>query len=102
MKLMTKEIEKKLLSRPYGKYDGLGLNAPLTVKYFNPCGAGTWLITEGEKLENGDWLLYGYCHICEWEWGNVLLSELENYKGPWGLGVERDYYAKGTVQENVA
>ncbi len=102
MKLLTKAIEKKLLATPYGSTDDMGLNAPLIVKFFNPCGAGTWLITEGEKQDNGDWLLYGYCHIHEWEWGCVLLSELEGYRGPWGLGIERDLYADGTVGENVA
>ena len=68
MKLLTKEIEKKLEKSPYGSKDGMGMDAPLVVKFFNPSGAGTWLITEGEKQENGDWLLYGYCHIQEWEW----------------------------------
>lgn len=100
MKLMTKEIEKKLLKCPIGSKDGQGKNAEVIVKYFNPCGAGTWLITEGEKQENGDWLLFGMCHICEWEWGYVMLSELENLKvPPFGLGIERDLYSKGTVGE---
>ena len=76
MKLMTKEIEKKLLKTETGSTLG-NMDAEVIVKYFNPCGAGTWLITEGEKLEDGDWLLHGYCHIFEWEWGAVLLSELE-------------------------
>lgn len=64
----------------------------MLVKYFNPNGAGTWLITEAEKQEDGDWMLYGYCHILEWEWGPVMLSELESIKGPFGLGIERDLY----------
>ena len=101
MKLLTKEIEKKLTKNPIYSHDNEGLGAPLIVKFFNPCGAGTWLITEGEKLEDGDWLLYGYCHILEWEWGEVLLSELQKFKGPWGLGIERDLYASGTVGDNV-
>lgn len=37
-------------------------------------------------------MLYGYCHILEWEWGPVMLSELESIKGPFGLGIERDLY----------
>ena len=90
------------MKKPYGSNDGMGLKAPLIVKYFNPCGAGTWLITEGDKLPNGDWLLYGYCHITEWEWGTVLFSELEKLRvPPLGLGIERDLYAKGTVGENL-
>ncbi len=102
MKLMTKEIEKKLMKKPYGSTDGMGMNAPLVVKYFNPYGAGTWLITEGDKLPNGDWMLYGYCHIQDWEWGSVSLSELEHLRvPPFGMGIERDLYASGTVGENV-
>ncbi len=75
MKIMTKDIEKKL-PKLYST-DGKGVNAKVWVHYYNPYGRGTWLITEGEKQENGDWLLYGYCHLFEWEWGYVLLSELE-------------------------
>lgn len=29
----------------------MGGKAKVLVKYFNPVGAGTWLITEGNKLE---------------------------------------------------
>ena len=102
MKLLTKEIEQKLLKSPIGSTSGQGMNAKLIVKFFNPCGAGTWLITEGEKQPDGDWYLYGWCHIMEWEFGPVMLSELERYRDPrFGLGIERDKYARGTVGENM-
>ena len=80
MMLMTKELEKKFEKFPLYSQEGLMEEAEVVVKYFNPCGAGTWLITEGNKLENGDWELFGYCHIFEWEWGYVALSELESVK----------------------
>lgn len=92
MKLMTKGIEKKFEKFTLYSQDGKGLDAKVVVKYFNPTGAGTWLITEGEKQEDGDWLLFGYCHIFEWEWGYVALSELQSFKGQFGLGIERDLY----------
>lgn len=95
MKLMTKKIEGQLLRKPFGSTDGQGLDAEVIVKYFNPYGAGTWLITEGEKQENGDWLLWGYAHITDWEWGYVLLSELESVRFRFGLGIERDLHAGG-------
>ena len=104
MKLLTKEIENKLEKAPFGSKDGDGLDAKLIVKYFNPYGAGTWLITEGEKQEDGDWMLYGFCHIFEWEWGTVMLSELESvhpFPAYPKLGIERDYYATGTVRDHV-
>lgn len=98
--LMTKELEKKLEKYPIGSQDGKGMEAEVIVKYFNPCGAGTWLITEGEKQTNGDWLLFGYCHIFEWEWGYVTLSELESVTLPFGLKIERELYSSGgTVQD---
>ena len=87
MKLMTKEVEKKFEQYPLGSQDGKGEDAEIIVKYFNPFGAGTWLITEGEKQEDGNWLLFGYCHIFEWEWGYVALNELQD------IGyIERDLY----------
>ncbi|UKI27088.1 MAG: DUF2958 domain-containing protein [Bacilli bacterium] len=59
----------------------MGGKAKVLVKYFNPVGAGTWLITEGNKLENGDYEMFGYCHLGDddfAELGYVMLSELEN------------------------
>ena len=95
MKLWTKEIEQIATHYPLGAQEGLGYGAKVWLKYFNPYGAGTWLITEAEQREDGDWLLYGYCHIFEWEWGYVLLSEIQSLKiNVIGipLGLERDLY----------
>ena len=100
MKLMTKELEKKLAAYPIGSQEGLMEEAEVVVKYFNPCGAGTWLITEGEKQDNGDWLLFGYCNIVEWEWGYVMLSELESVRLPFGLTIERELYNTGGKVKN--
>ena len=49
--LMTKELEKKFEKYPIGSQEGKMEDAEVVVKYFNPCGAGTWLITEGEKQD---------------------------------------------------
>lgn len=92
MKLLTEEIIKRFKEYPLYSQDGKGEESVVLVKYFNPCGAGTWLVTEAELQENGDWLLFGYCHIQCFEWGYVLLSELENLKLPFGLTIERDLY----------
>ena len=92
MLLMTKELEKTFEKYPLYSQDGKMLEADVVVKYFNPCGAGTWLITEGEKQADGDWMFFGYCHIFEWEWGYVMLSELESIKLPFGLHIERELY----------
>ena len=93
--LMTRELEEKFVDYPIGSQDGKGMDAEVVVKYFNPCGRGTWLITEGEKQDNGDWLLFGYCNLFEWEWGYVAHSELESVKLPFGLTIERELYITG-------
>ena len=92
MKLLTEEIKISFKKYPLYSQDGKGMDSVVLVKYFNPCGAGTWLITEAEEQENGDWLLFGYCHIFCWEFGYLLLSELQNLKLPFGLKIERDLY----------
>ena len=92
MNLLTKEIIEKFKEYPLYSQDGKGMDSVVLVKYFNPCGASTWLITEAEKQPGGAWLLFGYCHIHCWEWGYVILSELQNLKLPFGLTIERDLY----------
>lgn len=112
--LLTQAIIKKFERYPLYSQEGKKLEAKLMVKYFNPVGSGTWLITEAEKQENGDYLLFGLAKIQEWEWGYTLLSDLEKYRGTvsisgggfngekiGGIRIERDRYASGTVRENM-
>lgn len=103
MKLMTKELEEKFKKYPLGSQDEKGYDAEIIVKYFNPAGAGTWLITEGKKFENNDYELFGYCELGnDYEWGSVLLSELESLELPYGLKIERDLYiGNKTVREEI-
>ena len=93
-KLMTKEIERIIAKYPYLSQDGKGLDAKILVKYFLPCSGATWYITEGEKIENGDYILYGWANLgYGYEFGSVMLSELENLKVKflWSyVQVERD------------
>ena len=95
MKLWTKESEEKAKKYPLRSQESKGKKAKVLVKYFNPYGAGTWLATEAEKQEDGNWLFFGYCHIFCWEWGYFTLSELEKVKiNIFGceLPLERDLY----------
>lgn len=95
MNLMTKELEKLFEKYPLGSQDGLGGQAKVIVKYFNPVGVGIWFITEGNKLDNGDYEMFGYCHLGDDEYaelGYVMLSELEKLNLPFGLKIERDLY----------
>lgn len=103
-KLLTKSIEKRFASHPLGSQDGRGEYADVLVKFFDPYGSGTWLITEAEKQPDGDWLMFGMCHIYEWEWGYVSFNELANARvNVHGcmLPLERDEYFKGTVKDGM-
>ena len=102
MKLMTKAIENKLAKAPIYSKDGQGENAEVVVKYFYPYGSGTWLVTEGEKKENGDYEFFGWVDLgYGYEAGYFTLSQLESIKNRFGLGVERDLHASGTVAELI-
>lgn len=90
MKLITKEIEKKLLTHPLYSTDG-NMVKDVLVKFFNPCGSGTWYVFEAEKNGN-DWEFFGLVDLFEKELGYFTLSELESIKLPFGLSIERDMY----------
>lgn len=78
--LLPKDIQEELRKFPIGSQQRKGMDSEVIVKFYNPTGAGTWLITEAEQWDNGDWELFGYCCIFDWEWGSVMLSELERMK----------------------
>ena len=93
MKLITKEIERRLEKHPFGSQEGEGKGAQVLVKFFGG-SACTWLVTEAERTVDGSWDFYGLANIgYGWEWGWFSLRELESVKfPPFGLGVERDMY----------
>lgn len=95
MKLLTKEIEEELLKYGIDGQKELVFHSKVIARFFNPYGIGTWLITGGKRLVDGDWLLFGYVSLIYNEWGYILLSELESLK----LGneipiIERDRYLR--------
>lgn len=97
MKLITKAIEKKLLATPLGSQDGKGGDADILVKFFYPYGAGTWLVTEAERLDNGDWRFFGAVTLgMEWEWGYFMFSELQSVRKFGRPAIERDMYGAPT------
>ena len=99
MKLITKEIEEKFKKFPLYSQDGKGGNSEVIVKYFNPFGAGTLYITEGNKLEDGDYEMFGYCHLGDdenAEFGYICLSDLE------GINFERDMHFPNNIYLNIA
>ena len=97
MKLLTKEIERKLRANHKATIEA-GINKPdhkPAVKYFSPVGAATWLITEIDQ----DNIMFGLCDLGMGypELGYVSLEELADIKFMGGrLGIERDLYSKFT------
>ena len=118
MILLTKEIEAKF--KKIGRQEDV--KDPIVVcKFFNPAGSGTWWATEiyyvvqkadgnggvatveieASKMNGNvggvvvDANFFGYVSIfgdeCD-EWGYFALSELQDYKGQFGLGIERDKF----------
>ena len=74
------------------------------VKLFNPCGAATWLLTEIDP--DDDTVAWGLCDLGMGfpEFGTVSLSELAEYRGRLGLGIERDLHfeARGPISAYIA
>jgi hypothetical protein len=87
MKLLTKELQKKL--PPLYAQDGKGKEAIAYVKFFDPCGSWTWYATEYDPEEK---LFFGLVDGHEKELGYFSLPELEYIKRPFGLGIERDIH----------
>ena len=91
MKLMTQELLRRFAE--IGRQEEA--KDPIVVaKFFNPAGAGTWYATEYDPEER---IFFGYVSIfgdLNDEWGSFSLDELEDYRGPFCLGIERDRYFK--------
>lgn len=69
------------------------------VKLFNPNGVGTWYIVELDKETNE---AFGYVELGGYpELGYFSLTELEIYRGPLGLGIERDLYFRPTLWSEI-
>jgi hypothetical protein len=87
MKLFNKTIDRQLF-RQYTYGSDLS-KQEVVVKIFNPAGNGRWFILNSDP-QDPDYLWaivdLGYGA----EVGSVSRSELENYKGRFGLGFERD------------
>jgi len=88
MELMPEDIRARLLAN--GGTQEETDHVPV-VKFFNPCGPATWVLTE--MMADGD-TLFGLCDLgfgCP-ELGCVSLAELEAIRLPFGLGIERDLW----------
>jgi len=86
MMLLTQDHRKRLIANGQNRGD----HAPI-VKFFNPVGAATWLLSELDS--DGD-TLFGLADLgfgCP-ELGSVSLSEIASLTLPLGLSIERDLH----------
>ena len=92
MKLLTKAQRDKLI-RNHTENEGQEETKKhkVVVKLFNPTGIGTWYLTELNPYTN---VAFGLADVHEKELGYIDLTELEDFKGKLGLGIERDRYSK--------
>lgn len=97
MHLMTDEIKARLLAN----WENEGTDHKPVVKFFDPSGSATWLITH-MSAEDDD-ILFGLCDLGMGfpELGYVRQSELESVQGRLGLGIERDLYFEGRFPISV-
>jgi hypothetical protein len=106
-----KTLQPELIRRYHHTAETGESAADAILKYFNPCGAQTWYISEAapvddvgdpipaEKADEAeDWHMFGFCDLglgpgCA-ELGFVMLSDLQSVRGLAGLGIERDIHWK--------
>jgi len=96
MKLLTKEIRKKL-PLLYSQ-ESLGKEAIVHVKLFTPDSSWTWYITEFD----GEDTFFGLVDGHEKELGYFSFTELQTVRGSMGLPIERDLYWKPKTLKEIA
>ncbi|MBZ0130800.1 MAG: DUF2958 domain-containing protein [Rhodobacteraceae bacterium] len=96
MKLLTKNIERKLLANGNAIDNGATeLSLTPVVRLFTPDAAATWVLVSAEPWGD-DLRLFGWCDLGVGfpEYGYVSLNELQCLRGRLGLPVERDLHFK--------
>jgi len=89
MMLLTKKNLKDFEKQGYTGNKKL-TEIKIIVKFFNPTGAGTWYCYEYEQEEGIFWCFANLGDDTFAECGTVAFSEIQDFKGKWGLGIERD------------
>ncbi|MBK8629528.1 MAG: DUF2958 domain-containing protein [Sphingomonadales bacterium] len=101
MDLLTPELRAKLIANAAAHTQAMqhGLPEPdpaPVVKFFNPCGAATWLFSE---LDGEGDTLFGLCDLGfgSPELGSASLAEIASVTVAFGLKIERDLHFTATL-----
>ncbi len=87
MGLLTKEITEQLQKQyPMGS----DMGQMVVCKLFDPCSSWSWFCLNSDP-DDPDYI-WGIVKGFETEIGSFSLSELQAYKGPLSIGIERDLY----------
>ena len=86
---MTKAIEKKAQAQyPLGD----SMEQKVVAKFFDAGGSWSWFLMNQDPT-NPDYM-WGIVNGVEVEVGSFSLSDLQNHRGRFGLGIERDRFFK--------
>ncbi|HAZ11564.1 MAG: hypothetical protein A2X86_21610 [Bdellovibrionales bacterium GWA2_49_15] len=98
MKLLTQTIYSQL-PKLYATEAVALKDKEIVCKFFNPCGAGTWYVIEGQQKED-DFIFFGLVDLHEKEFGYFSLNELEALRLPFGLAIKRDiHFSQSKVEK---
>ena len=64
----------------------------IIAKFFNPTGAASWFCYEYNEAEDIFWCFANLGHDQFAECGTVSAKELREFRGRFGLGIERDLH----------
>ena len=97
MELITPEQREQLTANGADR----GADHTPVLKLFNPCGAGAWLVIELDPEDAS--IAFGLADLGFGtpEVGSFSIQELESFRGPFGLGIERDLYFEGKFSLSV-
>lgn len=91
----SEEVKSPYLKGPAYRYLRVSDKLPVQsdsrarVKLFDPTGSWTWFISSFDP-ETG--IAYGRVHGFEDEYGDIYIPELVEYRGRFGLPIERDLH----------
>jgi len=100
MELLTSEIIEEFKKQGDTSYK-TAEEVKIIAKFFNPTGVGTWFATEYDPVDK---IFFGYANIGDPEMaelGTFSLDELQEFKGRFGLGIERDLFFKDKTLKEV-